>query len=78
MSLSPLSFAGYESGQVEADMESSTSSSEEKSNDGEWSGSLELPYDYSTLDGETGKWLDQMVPIRVSSGRHPEFSFHLL
>ncbi|KAJ8623685.1 hypothetical protein MRB53_032215 [Persea americana] len=51
---------GYESGRVEEDMESSSSNSGEKSYDGELSGSLELPEDYSD---EVGKRLNQMVPI---------------
>lgn len=63
MSLSRLSFVGYESGRVEEDMESSSSNSGEKSYDGELSGSLELPEDYSD---EVGKRLNQMVPIPVS------------
>lgn len=75
MSLSPLTFVGYESGRVEDDMESSSSSSGEKSYDGELLGSLYLPEDYSD---EVGKRLNQMVPIPVSFSWHPEFLFHLL
>ncbi|XP_068640172.1 OVARIAN TUMOR DOMAIN-containing deubiquitinating enzyme 12-like [Aristolochia californica] len=59
--------AGYDGGQEEGDdvgSSSSDSSPGENPYAGvEWSASLELPDEFSALDGEVGKRLNQMVPV---------------